>query len=156
MAGAAPVIRPAVPADFARIELRPEQAFARPSLLDCASSPVIVAGAYTALRPGPDTVLAIAGIVPRWPGHGTAWAYISDTICGREWVHVTGAVRLHVDAALDGAYHRIELWCHADPPAWAQIARRWAEKLGFQHEGLARQFDPERRDVHIYSRVRDG
>ena len=104
----------------------------------------------------PACVLAIAGILPRWPGHGTAWAFISDDITGREWVDITRATVEYLDNALATDYHRVEAWAHADPPEWRDIACGWLERLGFKREGTARKFTPDGADMIMYARTRDG
>jgi len=147
-------VRPARPADFVSIRLRPEQEHSRSSLLTCANHPDIVEHAWCGHRG--NTILAIAGIQPRWPGHGTAWAFISSDIRGREWVSITREVRDHADRALATGYRRIESWCYAEPVEWAEVASRWLERLGFEYEGRARQFTPEGDDMLIYARVRHG
>lgn len=147
-------VRPTVPDDFLNIMLRGWQLDGGYDMEEISAQELLVRNALTGVRLESDTVLAISGVFPRWAGHGTAWAYLSRGIRRREWVAITHAIEHHLQQALETDYHRVEVWAHAEPQFWCDIATRWIERMGFEFEGRARKFTPDARDMMIFAKVR--
>lgn len=93
------------------------------------------------------SVLAIAGIMPRWDGVGLAWAWLS-----RGWRKHARRITAEMITGLEtSGYHRIEVGVKAGFDRGA----RWAERLGFYLETpVARKWGPDGSDFSIYVRVK--
>lgn len=94
-----------------------------------------------------DCALALGGILPRWPGCGMAWTWLS-----RGWRRharaLTEIARIHLDTS---ECHRIEAGVRCD---YAR-GHAWVRRLGFELETpLARKWGPDGADYAIYVRVR--
>lgn len=93
------------------------------------------------------TVLAIAGILPRWEGVGLAWAWLT-----RGWRKYARRITAEIIAEVcTSPYHRIELGVKHGFDAGA----RWAERIGFTLETpLAKGWGPDGSDYSIYVRLK--
>lgn len=90
--------------------------------------------------------IVVAGLTELWPGRAFAWAYLAE---GWErhakTVHRTALETLRlcrwrrVEAAIDLRY---------------SAAKRWADRLGFEFEGVAKAYTPDGRHMEIWARVR--
>jgi len=95
-------------------------------------------------------IVGCAGIVPLWPGVGQAWAVLSDEVLAQP-VALTRAVQRELA--------RIETE-HGLRRVQATVAeahfsgRRWLAWLGFEVEGLMRNYGPEGAgDYWLYGRA---
>lgn len=94
-------------------------------------------------------IIAIGGVSLLWPHVGSGWVLTSDLIVKYKiWVHRT--IRNILDTAIKVySLHRIEsiiLKKH-------KVSRKWAERLGFQREGLLRKYDSQGNDYWLYARI---
>lgn len=82
------------------------------------------------------TVIAIAGILPRWEGVGLAWAWLT-----RGWRKHARRITEEITAELDkGQYHRVELGVKHG----FVRGEKWAKRLGFELETpLAKKWGPD-------------
>lgn len=100
--------------------------------------------AWTALSR--DRVLACCGVVDKTGGRAEAWALISADI-GSEMLTLTRAIRRGFKML---PYRRIEInTASTFPPA-----ARWAQMLGFTHEGTARAYCEDGSDGERWARIR--
>lgn len=91
-------------------------------------------------------VLACAGIVQAHEQRGLAWAMFSSDAL-RQFKLIHRLVRQVVDAA---PWRRVEMMVDVRHDA----AVRWAERLGFEREGLMRAVTPDGRDCFLYAKVK--
>jgi len=132
------------PEHLARLALQPAQAALAPCLLDeTYAGDLCRHEAYAGIEGG--RVVGAAGVVPVWRGCHAAWALLSEMPL-RQMVEVTGLVRMFA-GDFSG---RLETWVDASRPGHG----RWAEKLGFEREGLMKRFLPSGGDAWLYARVK--
>ena len=98
-----------------------------------------------------DFPVAIFGFVNASPGVYEMWSEVSDLARG----HGFAAIRL-VKQIQDLAFknldmHRLQATCRADREEYT----RFLEIMGFEREGVLRQMAPNRKDLILYSMVRD-
>ena len=93
-----------------------------------------------------DQVIACAGIIEMHPERGMAWAMLSDSAL-RQFRLIHRTVSAVVNAA---PWRRIEMTVDAQH----QEAISWAERLGFECEGLMRAYTPDGRDCFLYAKVK--
>lgn len=97
-------------------------------------------------------VLGIVGYFPLTTWRVEAWSLISENIT-REAVFSGGRmVRRGIQSIYDAGYHRIE--AIVDPNDNEAI--RMVEFLEFVKEGRLRQFMHDKRDMLLYSKVKNG
>jgi len=128
------------------LELQDQQSYLQPALSQAYASDLLAQKgvAWAAVLDG--KTIACAGILEIWEQRAQGWAMFS-----------AAALRNFV------AIHRMGLSVLADAP-WARVeiavdrnhlaAIRWAERLGFQREGLMRCYTADGRDCFLYSRVK--
>ena len=98
-----------------------------------------------------DIPATIFGFVNTSPGVYELWAEASDTVRG----HGFAVIRL-VNQIIELAFknlemHRLQATCRADREEYT----RFMEIMGFEREGVLRQVTPNRKDLILYSMVRD-
>lgn len=92
-------------------------------------------------------VIAAAGVINLWPGVGEGWAVVLPRGNRRA---VARRFREMFDLILiANNYHRIQASIQADFTAGI----RFAEWLGFENEGVMRQFDSDRTDFVRMARI---
>lgn len=104
--------------------------------------------AFSAVAAG--RIVGCAGIVPLWPGVGHAWAVLSDTALA-EPLTLTRAVQRAL-ARIEAAQglRRIQATVAEEHVA----GRRWLAWLGFEVEGLMRNYGPQGTgDFWLYGRA---
>ena len=107
--------------------------------------------AWTGLVSG--RVVGCAGVLPAWPGRGTAWALLTHDIPRPAWAWLARAMRLRLDDLQDQpAFRRIDCQVASEFPAGHRLARA----LGFVPEGVMRSYGADGRDYCMYARVRHG
>jgi RimJ/RimL family protein N-acetyltransferase len=128
------------------VQLQEAQAFAMPMIsAEHAQQLVAADGVAWAALVG-DDVIACAGIVQAHEQRGMAWAMFSERAL-RQFKLIHRVVR----AVLNGAkWRRIEMTVDANHAA----AIAWAERLGFEREGLMRAVTPDGRDCFLYAKVK--
>jgi hypothetical protein len=91
-----------------------------------------------------EAAVAMAGILPVWPGRASAWAIIAhDAIPLRCWPAITDKVLWMLGQAHMRGYRRIEATVDPEHPA----ACRWIRRLGFEAYGLLEAYTPDSRDL---------
>jgi RimJ/RimL family protein N-acetyltransferase len=128
------------------VQLQEAQAFAMPMIsAEHAQQLAAADGVAWAALDG-DDVIACAGIVQAHEQRGMAWAMFSEGAL-RQFKLIHRVVR----AVLNGAkWRRIEMTVDANHAA----AIAWAERLGFEREGLMRAVTPDGRDCFLYAKVK--
>lgn len=91
-------------------------------------------------------VLALGGIVEKWPGYATIWGLLSGSIGATFPLLHRGVCR----ALVSSPWARIEAHVAVEHEA----GHRWMGMLGFQKEGVMRKFW-QGRDFALYARVKD-
>jgi RimJ/RimL family protein N-acetyltransferase len=128
------------------VQLQEAQAFAMPMIsAEHAQQLAAADGVAWAALDG-DDVIACAGIVQAHEQRGMAWAMFSEGAL-RQFKLIHRVVRM----VLHGAkWRRIEMTVDANHAA----AIAWAERLGFEREGLMRAVTPDGRDCFLYAKVK--
>lgn len=87
-----------------------------------------------------DQILAAAGVMTLWPGCGEGWAILTPAATG---LSVVRKFREMFDLILvANNYHRIQAMVRSDFVA----GLRFAKWMGFEPEGIMRQFDTDKND----------
>ncbi len=94
-------------------------------------------------------VVGCAGIAVQMGGRGECWCFIGRDMPRAAWVVIHRAVRSRLGQAPALGVHRLEATAAVGFPP----ARRWLEMLGFECEGVARAYAPDRSDCFRYARV---
>jgi RimJ/RimL family protein N-acetyltransferase len=92
-------------------------------------------------------VIAIAGLTFIWHGRAVAWCFLSADFPKGAWVAATRAA-LRVLDSVD--VRRVE----ADIADGFAPAGRWAQMLGFRHEGRMAAYWSDGSDYHRWARVK--
>jgi len=103
--------------------------------------------AFTGLIDG--YVIASAGIKPLWPGVGEAWIVASDNMPKKK-LSVIKLIRENFDRMIqDNNFVRVQAGVRYDWPE----AKRFAEFLGFEHEGIMKKYGLDGQDYYRMARV---
>lgn len=94
-------------------------------------------------------IYATFGILPLWAGRGLAWSLFDKEINPRRFVVTALRSKEMMEATMEHCFYRLEAYIRADYPN----AHRYAKLLGFECEGLMRNFDGEN-DFHLYARTK--
>ena len=95
-------------------------------------------------------IIAIGGVAFLWQGVGSGWVLTSELLLKHKiWVHRNIRDILDITEKIHDL-HRIESIILKDH----EVSMSWAERLGFQQEGLLRQYDSHKQDHWLYARVR--
>ncbi len=104
---------------------------------------------WTLMHSDKPKVIAIAGIIPQWPGRAVAWAVLSSGMSTAEFVRVSRAIIHGLDYYQEvKKFYRIETNVYEEFPQ----GHRWARRLGFEPEGLMREYRPGE-DHRMYARI---
>lgn len=90
-----------------------------------------------------------AGVAPEVPWRGVGWCIVRRDVPMRAWPAITRRARDVLAAAHLSGLQRIA--CFVDVRFGRGLV--WARKLGFEPDGIARGYQPDRGDAVIYSRV---
>lgn len=136
----------AAPADILSIKVQPQQRDALVAFSDPSAEDVMRASlAHAAYYRG--RCIAAAGVTPKWPGSGTAWAILSEE-AGQHMLEITRRCRHMLDIV---PFVRLEAYAACDFPA----AQRWLTMLGFELEvARARSYTPDGQDAAIFRRIK--
>ena len=97
-----------------------------------------------------DTVLGAGGVIPVFAGSGVAWAAVDRGVNRRLMRAVIEAAREGLRRIAEaGPFHRIQADIHHD----FQAGRKFAEALGFIHEGLMVAYTNKGVDYDRYALV---
>jgi len=103
--------------------------------------------AFTGLIDG--YVIASAGIKPLWPRVGEAWIVASDNMPKKK-LSVIKLIKENFDRMIqDNNFVRVQASVRSD---WLE-AKRFAEFLGFEHEGIMRKYGPDGQDYFRMARI---
>lgn len=98
-----------------------------------------------------DEIIACGGIIIMWPGMGEAWAFTSPLVRKYpKFFHQE--VKNHLEALID-VYHFVRV--QAMVVKEFAVARKWAERLGFEYEGEMRKYMGGK-DYVRYAIIREG
>ena len=89
--------------------------------------------------------IACAGVLEFWANRGQGWALLSE-------VALANFIAIHRFARCvlrDQPFARVEIFVDQHHDAGI----RWAERLGFEREGLMRRFTTDGRDCFLYAKV---
>ena len=94
-------------------------------------------------------IIAVGGVVILWEGVGSGWVLTSDLLLKyKTWTHRN--IKQILDITIDTQkLHRIESIILKDHC----VSQKWAERLGFESEGLLRKYDSNKSDYYLYSRI---
>ena len=101
---------------------------------ETADSLAIAGGAFSAVEAG--RIVGCAGIVPLWPGVGHAWAVLSDTALAHPVALTRTVQRELARIEAEQNLRRVQATVAEDHVA----GRRWLAWLGFEVEGLMRNY----------------
>lgn len=96
-----------------------------------------------------ERLIGCGGIAPETAWRGIGWALVAPGVDRRAWSVITRRARDVLAAAHVAGMHRIA--CYVDIRFGHGMI--WARKLGFEPDGIARAWQPDRTDAVIYSRV---
>lgn len=115
---------------------------------ETAESLAIPGFAFSAATDG--CIVGCAGIMPLWPGVGHAWAVLSEVALAHP-VTLTRAVQRELARIeRDHGLHRVQATVGETHVA----GRRWLAWLGFEVEGLMRNYGPDGEgDYWLYGRA---
>lgn len=135
----------AAPADILSIKVQPQQRDALLAFSDPSAAEVMAASlAHAAYFEG--RCIAAAGVTPKWPGSGTAWAILSED-AGAHMLEITRRCQHMLSVA---PFRRLEAYAACDFPA----AHRWLRLLGFTLEvARAERYTPDGHDAAIFKRI---
>lgn len=94
-------------------------------------------------------LVGCAGVAIEMPWRGIGWCIVTRSVPMRAWPIITRRARDVLAAAHAAGLHRIA--CYVDVRFGRGLV--WARKLGFEPDGIARAYQPDRGDAVIYSRV---
>ena len=101
-----------------------------------------------------DEIVAVGGIVIHWPGMAEVWMIITNH-CNKNGLYgivTLGAIREKMEELIkDNNIIRAQATVRIDFP----VAKKMIEFLGFQQEGLLRQYCPDRCDAYRYAKIYD-
>ena len=89
--------------------------------------------------------IACAGILEFWANRGQGWALFSEAALA----NFTAIHRFTRGVLREQPFARVEIFVDQHHAA----AIRWAERLGFEREGLMRRFTTDGRDCFLYAKV---
>ena len=98
-----------------------------------------------------DFPMAIFGFVNTSPGVYEMWSEVSDLARGHGFAAIRLVKQILELAFKNLAMHRLQATCRADRDEYT----RFLEIMGFEREGVLRQVTPNRKDLILYSMVRD-
>jgi hypothetical protein len=141
---------PYSPTDLTSIELQPAQEKWRDQffLPGYAQSLDIKGMAWTAMDG--EKVLGCAGFAPQWEGRVIGWAVFGREIPRRAWPRILRKIRREMHNSLaDHGRHRLEITV----PRGFDAGCRLAHLLGFEVEGLMKEYGPDGGDHFLYAQV---
>jgi hypothetical protein len=84
----------------------------------------------------PEGLVASGGVIPLWKGVGEAWVVTSDLV-EKYPIFFAKTVWRKLHEILDvNGIERVQTTIHRDH----MVSQRWAERMGFENEGLMRRF----------------
>lgn len=134
------------PEHILAVQLQPAQGYAAAFVTEHQAREIVAAKGigWTAEHDG--QVIACAGIVQMHDERGMAWAMLSKDALR----HIKTIHRVIANVLDRAPWRRIEMTVDARHAAGC----RWAERLGFEREGLMRAYTPDGRDCFLYARVK--
>lgn len=135
------------PAHLRALALQPAQAWFSDMLRDDSYAESLAESkwAYTLMLDG--RIIGCLGVLEIWPGRGMAWALLADEI-GAAMIAVHRIV--HRFLWSECPLTRVEAYVDAR----FEAGHRWVHRLGFEREGLMRQFGQHGGDMVMWSRIR--
>lgn len=92
-------------------------------------------------------IYAVGGVIKFWEGAGEAWFVLSDEM-DLPVYSLCATIKHHLDELLKYDFKRIQATVKHDD----EKALRFIEWLGFEREGLLKQFGIEGADYYMYAR----
>lgn len=84
----------------------------------------------------PEGLVASGGIIPLWKGVGEAWVVTSDLVAIYPVFFAKTTWRKLYEMINSNGIERVQTTIHKDH----FVSQRWAERMGFQNEGLMRKY----------------
>lgn len=139
---------PFEPPHLRALELQDAQSWFGQMLDDPSYGEALVQGgpAYTVVADG--RIITCAGATHIWPGRASVWALMADEIGGGVFLKLHRIVQRFLWVECD--VKRVEAYVDKD---FAK-GHRWVRTLGFQYEGLMREFGAHGGDMAMWSRIR--
>lgn len=115
---------------------------------DIIQSQAKMGTSYTAID-NEGNIIAIGGMCIIRIGVGAPWVITSDLFVKyKVWIHK--AIKNMAEEAIKiYNLHRLETAIVKEH----EVSHRWAERLGFEREGLMRKFDQNKKDYYLYARI---
>jgi len=97
------------------------------------------------------SVVGAVGLFPLWEGVGAGWALFSEGAMDKHWLSISRAVKEMLDAEIKlRDYRRVETVVDVS----FVRAQNWAEWLGFEIEGISRNYgNGGSGDFYRYARI---
>lgn len=93
-------------------------------------------------------LIGSGGVVPMWDGVAEAWFVGSWRLSKNRFAAVRTLQKTMLELMDANAINRLQAHVRADTPE----AVRFIEFLGFEREGLLREYGPDRTDHYVYAR----
>lgn len=98
------------------------------------------------------TLIAIGGLIPNWPGRAQIWMASSRAARPRHYLKLISTANWLVDIGHKRGATRIEAYVRDNNAS----ACRWIEKIGFNFEGVMRMFGMAGEDFRLYAHIEEG
>jgi hypothetical protein len=96
-----------------------------------------------------DKIIFCAGVGKMWNGVGEAWMMMSETFHKYPLTAFKLTKKYLEDIITNNDFHRVQLVCHE----FFDAANRWAKHLGFEREGLLKQYGADKSNFIRYAKV---
>lgn len=94
-------------------------------------------------------IILIGGVAFLWEGVGSGWVITSELLLKHKtWSHRVIRDALDITEKIHNL-HRIESIILKEH----EVSMKWAERLGFEQEGLLRKYDSQKQDHWLYARI---
>ena len=114
---------------------------------DFAQSLDVPGMAFTAVENG--YLIASSGVQPLWNGVGEGW-FVASSKMPQKKLTIIRMIKDNFDGIInDNSLFRVQAGVRSDWPT----AKRFAEFLGFEHEGIMRKYGPDGQDYYRMARV---
>jgi hypothetical protein len=115
---------------------------------DFAQSLDVPGMAFTAVENG--HLIASSGVQPLWNGVGEGW-FVASSKMPQKKLTIIRMIKDNFDGIInDNSLFRVQAGVRSDWPT----AKRFAEFLGFEHEGIMRKYGPDGQDYYRMARIK--
>jgi hypothetical protein len=96
-----------------------------------------------------DKVVMIGGVSVTWPGVGFVWLLTSDLVKEHKAFFHRTCLNIIEKGIVKYKLHRVDTAIMKDH----EVSLKWANRLGFQQEGIMKKYDSEGNDYCLFARV---